>query len=59
MTPRFVIQKGRSGGYHVQFKGSNGEIVFWTESYTTKQSAERAIAFARQHAATAPIADLT
>lgn len=32
-----------SGGYRAHIKGGNNELVFWTEVYTTKQSALNAI----------------
>ena len=39
-----------SGGYRAHLYGGNGELVWWTEVYTTYQSADRAIAFAQQNA---------
>lgn len=46
------------GGYRVHLVGGNGELVFWTEVYSTKQSAQRAAAWVKANAAGAPILDL-
>ncbi len=60
MQPRYAIRRNpNTGQYHVRFEGGNREVVWWTESYTTKASANAAIAFARTHAASAPVVDLT
>ncbi|HEY6551083.1 MAG TPA: DUF1508 domain-containing protein [Solirubrobacterales bacterium] len=52
--PYFKI-KSASGGYRAFFYGGNGELVWWTEIYTSRQSAEQAIKFARANAAAAPV----
>ncbi len=44
-----------SGGYRAHFYGANGELVWWTEVYTTHATAVQAINFAKAHAATAPL----
>jgi uncharacterized protein YegP (UPF0339 family) len=44
-----------SGGYRAKFYGSNHQLVWWSEVYTTVASAKAAVQFARDHAATAPI----
>ena len=43
-----------SGGFRAHIKGGNNELVFWTEVYTSKQSAIHAcqIVQAGAHAAT-------
>jgi uncharacterized protein YegP (UPF0339 family) len=46
-----------SGGYRARIVGGNGEIMFVTEVYTTKQSAKHACEVVKANAATAPIED--
>lgn len=41
-------------GYRGRFY-YNGELMWWTEGYTEKRTAENAIASLRTHAATAPL----
>lgn len=53
-TPYFKV-KSASGGYRACFYGGNGELVWWTEVYTSKQSAEQAVRFAKSNAASAPL----
>lgn len=53
-TPYFKI-KSASGGYRAYFYGGNGSLVWWTEVYTSRQSAEQAVTFAKANAATAPL----
>jgi uncharacterized protein YegP (UPF0339 family) len=53
-TPYFKI-KSASGGFRAYFYGGNGELVWWTEIYKSKQSAEQAVSFAKANAASAPL----
>jgi uncharacterized protein YegP (UPF0339 family) len=53
-TPYFKI-KSASGGFRAYFYGRNGELVWWTEVYTTYESAEDAVRFAQKNAANAPL----
>lgn len=53
-TPYFKI-KAASGGYRAYFYGGNGELVWWTEVYSSRRSAEQAVTFAQANAATAPL----
>lgn len=46
-----------SGGYRAHIYGGNGELVFWTEVYTTKASAQNAINMVQAGAATALVYD--
>ncbi len=48
-----------SGGYRAHIYGRNGELVFWTEVYTSKASARNAIDMVKAGAATAPVYDRT
>jgi uncharacterized protein YegP (UPF0339 family) len=52
--PFFTI-KPASGGWRARFYGGNGELMWWTEVYVSKQSAQHAVAVLKAHAATAPI----
>ncbi|HEV2859025.1 MAG TPA: DUF1508 domain-containing protein [Solirubrobacterales bacterium] len=54
-SPYYKI-KSASGGYRAYFYGANGTLVWWTEVYSRKQGAEEAITFARNWAASAPVA---
>ena len=45
--------KSASGGYRAYFYGGNGELVWWTEVYSSFQNAQNAVAFAQRNAATA------
>ena len=47
-----------SGGYRVHLVGGNGQLVFWTEVYTTKANAQQAAQWVKANAAGAPILDL-
>jgi uncharacterized protein YegP (UPF0339 family) len=42
MNPRFEIVRTDSG-WHVRFKGGNGEIVMTSETYTRQETAQEAI----------------
>jgi len=46
-------------GYQVWFKVPNASMLAISRQYATKAEAYQAIAILRQHAATAPIDDLT
>lgn len=48
-----------SGGYRAHIKGGNNELIFWTEVYTTKASAQHAIDVVKLNAASAPVYDRT
>ncbi|MBB5687068.1 YegP family protein [Sphingobium boeckii] len=42
MAHKFVIEKNKSGEFVAKFKYNN-EIIFWTEGYASKASAQNAI----------------
>lgn len=52
----FTIESA-SGGYRAHAYGANHQLVFWTEVYTTKASAQNAINIMKSGAATAPVYD--
>ncbi len=55
---KFTI-KPASGGYRARIVGGNGEQMFISEVYTTKQSAQHAIDVVKAEAATAKVEDQT
>lgn len=54
----FTIERA-SGGFRARIYGGNGEQMFITEVYTTKQSAKHACEVVQAGAARAPIYDRT
>ena len=54
----FTIEK-RGTGFRAYLKGGNHEVVWWTETYTTKASAQHAISLAKQAGVNTPVYDLT
>jgi uncharacterized protein YegP (UPF0339 family) len=54
--PYFTIETAK-GGYRAHFYGANHQLVWWTEVYTTKEGAKKAIAFCKAFAASAGVAD--
>lgn len=58
MAYRFEIHKDKTGQFRVRFKYS-GEVIFSTEAYTTKASAQKAIKSIKEKGPAAPIEDLT
>ena len=54
---KFEIKFNSQNGYWARFVSDNGEIVWNTEGYTTKQNAEKAIAFLKMHASTSNISN--
>jgi uncharacterized protein YegP (UPF0339 family) len=42
MAYKFVIEKNKAGEYVAKFK-YNGEVIFWTEGYSSKAGAVNAI----------------
>lgn len=42
MAHKFVIEKNKAGEFVAKFK-YNSELVWWTEGYTSKASAQNAI----------------
>ena len=52
----FTIESA-SGGYRAHIYGGNHQLVFWTEVYTTKASAENAINMVKTGAYSAKVYD--
>ncbi|MBS0482729.1 MAG: YegP family protein [Proteobacteria bacterium] len=56
MAHKFEIYKDKAGEFRVRFK-YNSEIMFATEGYASKASAENAIASIKKNGPDAPIED--
>ena len=56
MAHKFEIYKDKKGEYRVRFK-YDSEIMFSTEGYTSKSSAENAIASIKKNGPGAPTED--
>ncbi|MEQ8298485.1 MAG: YegP family protein [Nitratireductor sp.] len=56
MAHKFEIYKDKKGEFRVRFK-YNSEIMFSTEGYTSKSSAENAIASIKKNGPDAPVED--
>jgi uncharacterized protein YegP (UPF0339 family) len=54
MAHKFVIEKNKTGEFVARFK-YNSEIIFWTEGYTSKESARNAIESIRKNGPGAPV----
>lgn len=50
----FEIYVGNDRLFHWRLKAANGEIVCWSEGYTTKQNAEKSVAWVKYNAPLAP-----
>ncbi|HWC15357.1 MAG TPA: DUF1508 domain-containing protein [Actinomycetota bacterium] len=53
--PYFEIKGDRHQGYWFRLCGANGQIVCWSEKYTTLQSCQQATQWVRQAAPQAQI----
>ena len=56
MAHKFVIKKTDGGQYRAYFK-YNSESIFWTETYTSKASAQNAIDSIKKNGPSAPVED--
>jgi uncharacterized protein YegP (UPF0339 family) len=56
MAHKFEIYKDKAGEFRVRFK-YNSEIMFSTEGYTSKSSAQNAIDSIKKHGPDAPTED--
>ncbi len=50
----FEIYIGQDHLYHWRLKAANGEIVCWSEGYSSNENAERSIDWVRRNASSAP-----
>lgn len=41
--------------YHARFVGANGQIIWWTENYTTREAALSAISLIKSGGPSAPV----
>jgi len=56
MAHKFEIWKDKKDEFRVRFK-YNGEVIFWTEGYTSKASAKNAISSIQKNGPNAEIED--
>lgn len=56
---KIVVKDTNSGQFMVTVKAGNGEVLVWSEEYTTKQSAFDAVEILQDKAWCAPVYDLT
>ena len=54
MAHKFVIKKTEGGQFRAYFK-YNAENIFWTETYTSKASAQNAIDSIKKNGPGAPV----
>ncbi len=59
MAGKFEIKKGSSGKFRFNLKAGNGQIILSSETYETKQSAEKGIESVKKNALNAETEDLT
>lgn len=57
--PRFEIFKATNGQFYFRLKAPNGQVIAFSEGYTTKDGAKNGIASVKQNAPIAPTIDLT
>lgn len=56
MAHKFEIYKDKAGEFRARFK-YNSEVIFWTEGYTSKASAQNAIDSIKKNGPDAPTED--
>ncbi len=52
---KFEIYLGKDNAFHWRLKATNGEIVCWSEGYTTVQNALGSCNWVKKNAPTAPV----
>ncbi len=57
MAHKFVIEKNKAGEFVAKFK-YNSEIIFWTEGYVNKASAQNAIDSILKNGPGAPVEEI-
>ena len=57
--PMYFTIETASGGYRARAYGDNGKLMFWTEVYVAKSSAQHAIDVVKAGARSAPVLDRT
>ncbi len=53
--PKFEIYIGQDGWYHWRLKASNGQIVCWSEGYTSKEAAKNSVAWVVRNSSRAQV----
>ena len=56
---RFVIRKSKDGQFYFIYRASNGEVLFSSETYTSKQSATVGINAIKKDIVAAGTIDMT
>lgn len=51
---KFQIYMGRDQLYHWRLLASNGEIVCWSEGYSSLQNADKSVEWVKKNAVSAP-----
>lgn len=59
MSGKFVLKKGKSGGFHFNLLASNGQVIATSEHYESKASALNGIKSVQTNAPDAAIEDET
>ena len=59
MAAKFELYKGRSGGFRIRLKASNGQIIASGQTYSSKASALKGIESIKKNAPSAAIEDQT
>lgn len=57
MAYKFIIYKDKAGEFRVRFRASNGQVLFSTEGYASKTSANSLIESIRKNAPGAEVED--
>lgn len=53
--PKFELYVGKDGFHHWRLKGANGEIVCWSEGYSSLSNAELSLNWVKRNAPGAPV----
>lgn len=59
MAGKFVLKKGKNGGFHFNLVASNGQVIATSEHYESKASALNGIKSVQNNAPTATVVDET
>ena len=53
--PKFKIYIGKDKLFHWNLKALNGEIVCWSEGYSSMENAKKSVAWVKRNAPLAPL----
>ena len=56
--PKFEYYKDKKGEWRWRLKGTNGEIVCWSEGYLSKEAVLRSIKWVKQNAPDAEVVEI-